>query len=203
MTLPVSGQARSKSLRAALLGAVALVAIGGVALESVPLASHAATSSAGAPAIGPSSFADVVDRVKGAVVSVKVKIADDGSESGPPCRRCPISRPAARSTASSSSSAKAERRRRYRPASGVTALRISRWRRAPASSFPPTAISSPTTTSSITPPKSRSRRRRQDDLGQGDRHRSQDRSGAAEGQRRRAIIPSSISPASRRASAIG
>src|ERR1700730_5327706 len=72
----------SYSLRAALLGAVALAALGGVAVEtSVAPVSAAATTAqadattAQAPA-GPASFADVVDRVKPAVVSVKVKLTD-------------------------------------------------------------------------------------------------------------------------------
>ena len=65
----------SYSLRAALLGAVALAALGGVAFETsaVPVSAAAATAQ---PAAGPASFADVVDRVKPAVVSVKVKLAD-------------------------------------------------------------------------------------------------------------------------------
>jgi serine protease Do len=65
----------SYSLRAALLGAVALAALGGVAFEtSVAPVSAAATTAQ--PAAGPASFADVVDRVKPAVVSVKVKVDD-------------------------------------------------------------------------------------------------------------------------------
>ena len=65
----------SYSLRAALLGAVALAALGGVAFETsaVPVSAAATTAQ---PAAGPASFADVVDRVKPAVVSVKVKLAD-------------------------------------------------------------------------------------------------------------------------------
>jgi serine protease Do len=65
----------SYSLRAALLGAVALAAVGGVAYETsvIPVSAAATT---GQPAAGPASFADVVDRVKPAVVSVKVKLAD-------------------------------------------------------------------------------------------------------------------------------
>src|SRR5271155_2485581 len=65
----------SYSLRAALLGAVALAALGGVAYESsvIPVSAAATTAQ---PAAGPASFADVVDRVRPAVVSVKVKLAD-------------------------------------------------------------------------------------------------------------------------------
>src|SRR5271154_1188825 len=80
---------RFRSLRAALLGAVAVAAIGGVAFERafIPVHAVAATSDAvgnpSAPSViapqqpaGPSSFADVVDRVKPAVVSVKVKLSN-------------------------------------------------------------------------------------------------------------------------------
>jgi serine protease Do len=67
-----SGQ---KSFRAALLGAVAVAAVGGLAIETLPLASNTAIAAAtSTPSAGPASFADVVERVKGAVVSVKVKI---------------------------------------------------------------------------------------------------------------------------------
>ena len=65
----------SYSLRAALLGAVALGALGGVAFETSVAPVDAAATSAQPPA-GPASFADVVDRVKPAVVSVKVKLSD-------------------------------------------------------------------------------------------------------------------------------
>ncbi len=65
----------SYSLRAALLGAVALAALGGAAFETtlVPVSAAATTAQAAA---GPASFADIVDRVRPAVVSVKVKLAD-------------------------------------------------------------------------------------------------------------------------------
>src|SRR5271154_7238115 len=70
----------SYSLRAALLGAVALAALGGVAVETSVAPVSAAPTTAEAPAVqapaGPASFADVVDRVKPAVVSVKVKLSD-------------------------------------------------------------------------------------------------------------------------------
>jgi serine protease Do len=65
----------SYSLRAALLGAVALAALAGVAAETSVAPVSAAATTAQAPA-GPASFADVVDRVKPAVVSVKVKLSD-------------------------------------------------------------------------------------------------------------------------------
>jgi serine protease Do len=70
----------SYSFRAALLGAVALAALGGVAVETSVAPVSAADTSAQAPAVqapaGPASFADIVDRVKPAVVSVKVKLSD-------------------------------------------------------------------------------------------------------------------------------
>ena len=68
----------SYSLRAALLGAVALAALGGVAVETsaIPVSAAATTAQ---PTAGPASFADVVDRVRPAVVSVKVKLADADS----------------------------------------------------------------------------------------------------------------------------
>ena len=69
-----------RSLRAALMGAVAIVAVGGIAMEAVPLSSSFAVAAANAPAAGPASFADVVDRVKGAVVSVKVKMVDASAD---------------------------------------------------------------------------------------------------------------------------
>jgi serine protease Do len=65
----------SYSFRAALLGAVALVALGGVAFETSVAPVSAEATSVQAPA-GPGSFADIVDRVKPAVVSVKVKLSD-------------------------------------------------------------------------------------------------------------------------------
>ena len=63
-----------RPLRAALLGAAAIAVAGALAVEALPVASHPALAAASTPSAGPASFADVVDRVKGAVVSVKVKI---------------------------------------------------------------------------------------------------------------------------------
>jgi serine protease Do len=83
MPLPKFASDRPRSLRGALLGAVAIVAIGGVALESVPQFSHAAIAATSVSPAGPGSFADVVDRVKGAVVSVKVKITDSSDQDQP------------------------------------------------------------------------------------------------------------------------
>jgi serine protease Do len=71
-----------------LLGATAIIAAGSYGLErgAVPWAAQAAAIEA-APAplnAGPASFADVVDRVKPAVVSVKVKLGDiDRPDDGP------------------------------------------------------------------------------------------------------------------------
>jgi serine protease Do len=80
MSFPNPANAQPRSLRAALLGAVAIVAVGGVALETVPQFSNVAAAAAGVSPAGPASFADIVDRVKGAVVSVKVKISEDSSD---------------------------------------------------------------------------------------------------------------------------
>ncbi len=70
---------RRRSLRRVWLSAAAAASLGGAGLADV-LAPSAAYS---AETAGPASFADIVDRVKGAVVSVKVKldeVADDETE---------------------------------------------------------------------------------------------------------------------------
>ena len=69
----------TRSLRAGLLGAVALAAVGGLTLEGLPLTSYPAVAETQSLQAGPASFADVVDRVKDAVVSVKVKASEDGA----------------------------------------------------------------------------------------------------------------------------
>ncbi|MGD1038518.1 MAG: trypsin-like peptidase domain-containing protein, partial [Roseiarcus sp.] len=74
--VPQSGR---RSLRAALLGAVAVVALGAAALENGALSPGYAVAASTQSSAGPASFADVVDRVKSSVVSVKVKV-DDGGE---------------------------------------------------------------------------------------------------------------------------
>jgi serine protease Do len=61
-------------LRAALLGAVAAVAIGAAVVETGAFAPGYAVADTQQPSAGPASFADVVDRVKSSVVSVKVKM---------------------------------------------------------------------------------------------------------------------------------
>src|ERR1700677_2509133 len=67
-----------RTLRGALLGAAAVAAVGGVALENGAFSPSAAVAATTQPSAGPASFADVVDRVKTSVVSVKVKLADGG-----------------------------------------------------------------------------------------------------------------------------
>ena len=65
-----------KALRQALLGAAAAASLGG-AVVALPVGAAPAVA---AESAGPDSFADIVDRVKGAVVSVKVKLADGAEE---------------------------------------------------------------------------------------------------------------------------
>lgn len=76
-----------RTTRAALLGAVAVVAVGGVAAETALYATNpvqaAQIQAEPAPSqIAPGSFADVVDRVSPAVVSVKVKITESDASEG-------------------------------------------------------------------------------------------------------------------------
>ena len=84
---PSTPRASRNTLRAALLGAVAVVVIGGVAAETTVLSSYPVQAAQITPQpapsqIAPGSFADVVDRVSPAVVSVKVKIteSDDSAD---------------------------------------------------------------------------------------------------------------------------
>ena len=78
---------RPRSLRAALLGAAAVAAVAGLTSEALPLSTHPALADQTVASAGPASFAGVVDRVKGAVVSVKVKIEESNvsfdGEAGP------------------------------------------------------------------------------------------------------------------------
>ena len=76
MTLAPSPLRPRRKLRAALLGAVAAVAIGAAVVENGAFAPSFAVAADNQPSVGPASFADVVDRVKSSVVSVKVKMAD-------------------------------------------------------------------------------------------------------------------------------
>jgi len=77
MTLPSAPLPRRR-LRAALLGAVAAIALGAVVVETGAFAPITAVADTQQTSAGPASFADVVDRVKSSVVSVKVKMADAG-----------------------------------------------------------------------------------------------------------------------------
>jgi serine protease Do len=77
MSLSPSPFRPRKPLRAALLGAVAAIALGAAVVENgvfAPSFAVAADNQPAQPSAGPASFADVVDRVKSSVVSVKVKM---------------------------------------------------------------------------------------------------------------------------------
>jgi serine protease Do len=73
-------------LRVTLLGAVGAAALAGSALSLAVVPYSAAHAQApvtqGLTAVGPASFADVVDRVKASVVSVKVNVVDNGEGEG-------------------------------------------------------------------------------------------------------------------------
>jgi len=81
--------ARQRTLKSALLGAVAVAALGAAALEATPFAPSAAIAAATQPSAGPASFADIVDKVKSSVVSVKVKIAADDTDADSGAERTP------------------------------------------------------------------------------------------------------------------
>ncbi|HEY5225416.1 MAG TPA: serine peptidase, partial [Methylovirgula sp.] len=84
--------ARRFKFRAALLGTAAVLALGGAYAGHVqmPDVSFTSPAQAEAPAQpqaqaamqaqGPAGFADIVSRVKGSVVSIKVKVAETGEE---------------------------------------------------------------------------------------------------------------------------
>jgi serine protease Do len=74
MTFAPSPFRPRRKLRAALLGAVAAIAIGAAVVETGAFAPTFAVADTQQPSAGPASFADVVDRVKSSVVSVKVKM---------------------------------------------------------------------------------------------------------------------------------
>jgi serine protease Do len=74
---------RRRALRRAWLGAAAAATLGGAGLADVA----SIASAYAAEASGPASFADVVDRVKGAVVSVKVKLSDASDDDVDPGER--------------------------------------------------------------------------------------------------------------------
>ena len=83
--LPWRMTASRRSLRFALLGAVAIGALGGAVLDYtlLPPMANAQTSGAQTPpaAAGPASFAPIVERVRAAVVSVKVKLVESADNS--------------------------------------------------------------------------------------------------------------------------
>ena len=79
----------TRTLRGLLLGATAALVIGGASVNNVfAPAPVQAQSLAQAQTIQPTSFADTVERVRGAVVSVKVKVTEprlaSNDEDGPP-----------------------------------------------------------------------------------------------------------------------
>ncbi len=76
MTVVAFPAERRSALRHALMGAAAAAAISGLGAVAVTTTA----TPAAAETAGPASFADIVDRVKGAVVSVKVKLADGGDD---------------------------------------------------------------------------------------------------------------------------
>src|SRR5487761_1901264 len=80
ITSPVTANFRRKSV---LLGAVAVLALGGTLAQTTYFAPQAQALTSSDASAGPGSFADVVDAVRGAVVSVKVdmeeKTADDNA----------------------------------------------------------------------------------------------------------------------------
>src|ERR1019366_7627256 len=76
---------RRHEIRAALLGSVAALALAGMNVGGMDQAHAATPQSEASQLVSPVSFADVVDHVRGAVVSVKVKTtetadADDEDE---------------------------------------------------------------------------------------------------------------------------
>jgi serine protease Do len=78
---------RRHAIRAALLGTAAVVALAGMNYGGISPVRAATTQSEVSAAISPTSFADVVDHVRGAVVSVKVKTtetAESDDEIEPP-----------------------------------------------------------------------------------------------------------------------
>ena len=74
---------RRREIRAVLLGTVAALALVCMNDGGFSQAPAVALQSQGSPVVSPVSFADVVDHVRGAVVSVKVKTtetAEDNAE---------------------------------------------------------------------------------------------------------------------------
>jgi serine protease Do len=76
--------ARRRPLRAVMLSAVGAAALVGSAAGVATLPAHAqAPATQGMAPVGPASFADLVERVKGAVVSVKVDVVEKADNAGP------------------------------------------------------------------------------------------------------------------------
>lgn len=83
---PLSSR-RRRPLRVVMMSAVGAAALVGAGASVALMPAHAeAPASQGVAPVGPPSFADMVDRVKGAVVSVKVNVVEkaeaDGSDFG-------------------------------------------------------------------------------------------------------------------------
>ena len=203
MSLVPFGNANKRPLRDALLGAVAIVALAGAALENGAFSSTAALADTKQPSAGPASFADVVDRVKNSVVSVKVKLADGGEADADADDAAHAAFRAGQSVRPLLQAVRhAERRRRRRPDFQASAspdagagLGLFHFRRRLHRHQ-----------QSCRRPRHRSEGDdvgRQDARRQGHRHRPQDRSRAAQGQGRRGPTRLSPSPRRRRASATG
>ncbi|MGP0104839.1 S1C family serine protease, partial [Rhodoblastus sp.] len=80
----VFSRARRRPLRTVLLSAAGAAALVGSAAGLAMLPAHAeAPTTQGMGQVGPASFADLVDRVKGAVVSVKVDVVEKADAVGP------------------------------------------------------------------------------------------------------------------------
>jgi len=85
LSLATGERRRRRPLRAALLGAAACLALGVAVTGVAPWTSARAEAPAVqtlAPAVGPASFADIVERVKGAVVAIKVKTVESAQGEG-------------------------------------------------------------------------------------------------------------------------
>ncbi len=81
MTSPKTLFKTNPRFRAALLGATAILAVGGLASQTSLPPSFALAQTQAVGANAPISFADTVERVRGAVVSVKVQIRESAATS--------------------------------------------------------------------------------------------------------------------------
>ena len=85
---------RWPAVRSVLLGAVGAVALAGTAANLALLPARAeAPVTQGMSFAGPASFADMVDRVKGAVVAVKVNVVEKAEAEGPGAEGMPPGMP--------------------------------------------------------------------------------------------------------------